>query len=294
VYAGVIARRGEEVLLVRSSSRGGSWGLPAQRVAPGESPHEVAARAARQAAGSDVVVDALFDVYPVDEPAGGSLLIVYLGTVSDGELPASPADRAAFFPRRGLPADLAGGGHAQALHDWTAASYHVAAAQPDRFCPKCGTRLVVRDVRGQRLPVCPACKFVMYRDPKVGAGVLVEDDQGRVLLVRRRVNPGRGKWHIPSGFVEAGEHPREAALRELREETGLEVAIEELFGVYTYSDDPRGAGIWLCYRGHMIGGDLRPADDVSAVAFFAAAELPHEIAFPSTAAALADWQAGRR
>lgn len=288
VWAAIIARRGDEVLLVRAPSSADAWSLPARRMTAHEGPRDAAVRAVRETTGLDVTLDALFDVYPVGEPTGG-LLIVYLGTIA-GDAPLV-SDGVALFPRRALPHNLIGDGHVQALHDWAAASYHVAVVQPDRFCPKCGTRLVVREVRGQELPACPACRFVVYRDPKVGAGILIEDDRGHVLLVRRRIDPGRGKWHIPSGFVDAGEHPQEAALREVREETGLDVTIDGLFGVYTYADDPRGEGIWLCYRGRVVGGQPKPADDVSEVAFFPPTELPHNIAFASTTAALADWQA---
>jgi len=281
----VIARRGDEVLLVRPAARDG-WELPACRLMRSEAPRDAAVRAVRETAHLDVTVDALFDVYPVEAPEPG-VLLVYLGSLADDA--SATDDRAAFFPRRALPIDEVHASHAQALRAWTAASYHVAVVQPDRFCPKCGTRLIVRNVRGQELPTCPACRFVLYRDPKVGAGVLVEDEQGRVLLVRRRIDPERGKWHIPSGFVDAGEHPEEAARRELREETGLDVHIDGLFGVYTYDDDLRGAGIWLCYRGRVTGGTLQPADDVSEVGFFASTELPEEIAFATTTAVLRDW-----
>ena len=286
VWVSVIARREDEVLLVRAAPPADGWELPTCRLMAAEAPRDAAVRAVREAVGLEVTVDTLFDAYPV-EGAEPGILLVYLGTFAGNASVTS--DRGAFFPRRALRANVAHAGHVQALRDWTAASYHVAVIQPDRFCPKCGTRLVVQNVRGQELPVCPACRFVLYRDPKVGAGVLVEDEQGRILLVRRAVNPERGKWHIPSGFVDAGEHPEEAARREVREETGLEVHIDELCGVYTYDDDLRGAGIWLCYRGRIVGGTLQPADDVSEVGFFAPAELPQEIAFATTTAVLQDW-----
>jgi 8-oxo-dGTP diphosphatase len=123
-------------------------------------------------------------------------------------------------------------------------------------------------------PACPTCGFVVYSDPKVACGVLVERD-GQVLLVRRRNEPGRGRWCLPCGFEEADESPEQTAHREAREEVGLEVALEGLLGVYHYTDDPRGAGILLVFRAHC-AADAQPiaGDDADAADFFAPDALP--------------------
>jgi len=117
----------------------------------------------------------------------------------------------------------------------------------------------------------------------------VEQD-GRVLLVRRSVDPKQGWWCIPSGFVEYDEAPEEAAVRECKEETGLDVRLIGLLEVYHYRSDFRGSGILIVYRAKVVGGELRPGDDASEARFFGPAELPQEIAFASNREALRRWQ----
>ena len=142
-----------------------------------------------------------------------------------------------------------------------------------RFCSRCGAALAARAVGGRERPACPACGFVVYVDPKVACAVLVERD-GQVLLVRRRNEPGRGLWCLPCGFADADEPPEEAARREAREETGLDVVVEGLLGAYHYTDDPRGAGILLVYRARSGDDAPRAGDDADDTGFFAPEELP--------------------
>jgi 8-oxo-dGTP diphosphatase len=145
--------------------------------------------------------------------------------------------------------------------------------QPLRFCSRCGAELGERSAYGRVRPACPACGFVVFVDHKVACGVLVSD-AGRVLLVRRRNEPGRGRWCLPCGFAESDEPPEEAARREAREEAGIDVEIGPLLGAYHYTDDPRGAGILLIYRAAC--ADLTPVagDDAAAVGLFGPGELP--------------------
>ncbi|MFN2522522.1 MAG: NUDIX domain-containing protein, partial [Mycobacteriales bacterium] len=84
------------------------------------------------------------------------------------------------------------------------------------FCPRCGGPLAT----GQRPQLCTRCGLPHHRDPKVGVGVVLRDDQGRLLLVQRDVDPERGRWALPAGFMDADETPQQAAARECREETG--------------------------------------------------------------------------
>jgi len=161
-----------------------------------------------------------------------------------------------------------------------------------RFCSRCGAALGEREVGGRTRPACSACGFVVYLDPKVACGVLVERDR-RVLLVRRRNEPGRGMWCLPCGFEDAEESPQQAARREAREEAGLEVVLDGLLGVYHYTDDPRGAGILVVFRAHC-GADARPApgDDADDVGFFAPDALP-PISHHTHRRALDDWAMAR-
>ncbi len=160
------------------------------------------------------------------------------------------------------------------------------------FCPQCGGRLVEKLVDKRKRLVCEACGFIFYINPKVAAGVLVEDD-GRVVLVRRGVAPRVGYWGLPSGFAEYDETIEETAIRECREETGLEVELDDLLGVYSFTSDVHGRGVLIIYSAHVVGGELKAGDDALEVRFFAPDELPEEIAFRSHYQALRDWKKAR-
>jgi len=158
------------------------------------------------------------------------------------------------------------------------------------YCPQCGSPLQDRQGYGRVRRYCPACDRIVFRDPKVAAGVVAEQD-GRVLLVRRRAGPGQGLWSIPAGFVEHDEAPAVAAARECREETGLEVELTGLLDVV--AEGRRGeASFLIIYRGRVIGGALRAGDDAERAAFFPLDDLP-EMAFTSTRCALARFAAAR-
>lgn len=158
------------------------------------------------------------------------------------------------------------------------------------FCTACAAPL---DTSG-RHPVCTGCSRTHFRDPKVGVGVVVHDEQGRLLLVQRSVGPGKGRWALPAGFVDADEDPRVAAAREAQEETGLEVEVGAVVDVYP-SPGRGGASFFLAFEATVVGGTLAAADDALDARFFGAHELP-ELAFPSTvdAARRADRRAGGR
>ena len=164
-----------------------------------------------------------------------------------------------------------------------------------KYCPLCAAELVTQPLFGRDRQRCPRCGWIHFRDPKVGAGALVERD-GKVVLVKRGVNPGKGLWCFPSGFMEIDEEPQEAAAREFREETGLDIRITGLVDVFHYSAHFKGPGIMLLYRGEITGGTLQAMDDVVDVAFFAPDELPEDeaIAFESNRIVLARWRNGKK
>jgi ADP-ribose pyrophosphatase YjhB (NUDIX family) len=147
---------------------------------------------------------------------------------------------------------------------------------------------VDREAFGHLRRACPVCDRVVFREHKVAAGVLV-DRGGEVLLVRRRFDPCKGAWSLPAGFVDFGEDPVDAAARECREETGLEVEVTGLIAVVPGREHPRGADIVIVYRARLIGGEIRPSDDADEVAFFAADALP-PLAFRATEVALTAWR----
>ncbi|MFN2290315.1 MAG: GNAT family N-acetyltransferase [Anaerolineae bacterium] len=162
-----------------------------------------------------------------------------------------------------------------------------------KFCAKCGTELVWRSTGERARPTCPACGHVVYFNPVVGAGALIETE-GRVVLIRRGVEPKLGYWSLPSGYVEADELAEAAAVREAEEETGLQIELEEMLGVYSFGREPQ-TGVLILYSAYPVGGALRAGDDAREVATFAPAEVPpdDQIAFHTHLQALRDWRRAR-
>ena len=152
----------------------------------------------------------------------------------------------------------------------------MAASSRPSFCTACAAPLGSTGPH----PVCTGCGRTHFRDPKVGVGVVVHDEHGRLLLVRRGVEPGKGHWALPAGFVDADEDPRVAAAREAREETGLEVAVGAVVDVYP-TPGPGGASFFLAFEAQIVGGVLAAADDAVDARFFDPGRLP-ELAFEST------------
>lgn len=163
----------------------------------------------------------------------------------------------------------------------------LSASAPEwvAYCPRCAAPMVTVPVMDKPRRRCPACGFIYFTDPKVGVGVLLAQN-GRVLLVRRGVEPEKGKWSIPAGYVDHGEDPRDTAAREVLEETGLVVAINKLLDVYHNPPAQGGASIFILYGASLLGGEMRAGDDADQVAFFDVSNLP-ELAFANTRRALA-------
>jgi ADP-ribose pyrophosphatase YjhB (NUDIX family) len=138
--------------------------------------------------------------------------------------------------------------------------------------------------------VCPSCGFIHFEDPKVAVVALVED-QGKLLLVRRRFNPEKGKWALPAGFVDDGEDPALAVVREVREETGLEIAVTGLLNV-SAGTGRTGASIIITYTATVTGGTAHPQDDAEAILWLAPDDPLPELAFDSTRQAVTRWRSG--
>src|ERR671928_1580444 len=105
-----------------------------------------------------------------------------------------------------------------------------------RYCSRCGTVLEARYQEDRERPTCPACGFIHYLDPKVAVAVVLGDEHG-VLLGKRRIDPGSGRWSFPAGYVNRGEVLEEAAVREVEEELGVQVQLDRLIGVYSSRGD---------------------------------------------------------
>jgi 8-oxo-dGTP diphosphatase len=158
------------------------------------------------------------------------------------------------------------------------------------YCLQCGTPLVARLQEDRERPTCPACGYILYLDPKVAVAVVLGDENG-VLLGKRCIDPGSGRWSFPAGYVNRGEVLEEAAVREVQEELGVQVQLTGLVGVYSSRGDPV---VLVVYGGRIVQGDPR-ADkhEVSEVRRFPLDGLP-ELAFPHDRQVLAEWKRARK
>ena len=289
VATAAVVVQGDDVLLVRRTRPpyAGAWGLPAGFVEADETPAVAAAREVAEETGLTAAVGPLLGVYPyTDDARGAGLLFTYLARPVRGELQASGEGEPRWWPLVGLPDNLVGAGQSDALLAWRRAA--TARGASARHCTRCGAPVEMRELFGRLRPQCPACGLIQFREPKTATGVLITEG-GRALLARRAHNPGRGLWYIPSGYADWDERVDEAAVREGREETGLDVVIDGLFGVFPFGDAEAGCGTFVLYRGHVVGGALRPDHEVSELATFGPDELP-PLAFETSRAALDQWR----
>jgi 8-oxo-dGTP diphosphatase len=163
-----------------------------------------------------------------------------------------------------------------------------------RYCPSCGGALEARLLKAgdpHRL-VCTKCGSVLYLDPKVAVGTIITaGNDDRIVLVRRAIEPGYGLWVFPGGYVDRGEEVTAAAIREAREEAGLEVRLDGLINIYSYPGRPL---IIIVYSATTIGGELCTDEECLEARLFHHAEIPwKDLAFRSTHEALRDYLGGR-
>lgn len=151
----------------------------------------------------------------------------------------------------------------------------------------CGGELGWKRIDHRERLSCPACGFIYYQNPAPAAGIILLD-AGRVLLVKRKFEPRKGAWSLPAGFIEADEDVRACAIREMKEETHLDVKIVRLFNVYSAFDDPRTSAVLIVYLAEKVGGELHCGDDASDARYFALNKLPEDIAFEAHRRALTD------
>jgi ADP-ribose pyrophosphatase YjhB (NUDIX family) len=160
-----------------------------------------------------------------------------------------------------------------------------------RYCAGCGGLLEARTLSGESRArmICSVCGRVDYRNAKPCAGALIVRGE-QVLLLRRAIEPAQGCWDIPGGFLEEDEHPREGVIREVREETGLEIEDLELLGFYV---DRYGEGGDYCLNIYFVaplaGGCVQVDAESSAWAWFSAEDLPQDLAFAHERTVLEDW-----
>ena len=133
-----------------------------------------------------------------------------------------------------------------------------------QFCPQCGAALVRGIVEGREREHCTACGFILYRNPAPVAMAVVKHD-GKFVFIRRTIPPLKGYWAPSVGYVEIGESVPQAAVREAKEETGLDVELGDLIGVYSHAEVKV---ILIPYRAQSTGGNPQAGDDAGDIALF--------------------------
>jgi ADP-ribose pyrophosphatase YjhB (NUDIX family) len=156
-----------------------------------------------------------------------------------------------------------------------------------QFCPKCGGGLKPKNAS---LLVCGVCSYHFYQNSKPTAKALIIED-GKILLGIRAVDPFKGHWNIPGGFLEYGEDPKDCAKREAQEETGLEVQIGELLGIFTdFYGVEKNATINIAYMASRISGEVKPGDELVELGWFSPDNLPNTLASECNAKMLEAWK----
>ena len=150
-----------------------------------------------------------------------------------------------------------------------------------RYCPKCGQSLqeiILGMNKAPRLK-CLDCGFIFYQNSKPTASALIVNG-GKVLLGKRSIEPYKNYWDILGGFLELGESPEHGVHREIKEETGLDIEILDLLGIFMDEYGPGGeATLNICYLAKVVAGEAKPADDVDELRWFTASDIPKNLAF---------------
>lgn len=151
--------------------------------------------------------------------------------------------------------------------------FFVVGRRMYKYCPRCGAGLRQREIEGQKRLFCPKCGWVYYQNPLPSAAALVKSSKGEVLLVKRGIEPGKGQWALPSGFIEIDETPEQACLRELEEETQLKGEIVRLIGVYSQKSSLYKNVLVIGYE-VKAGGQMTPGSDSLNADYFSPQKLP--------------------
>ena len=130
-----------------------------------------------------------------------------------------------------------------------------------KYCYQCGKSLSLKNIDNNYIPYCEKCEKLFYSDPKLVVVVLVEHNN-KLVLIKRSFEPAMGKWCFPSGYVNKGEKVEKAAIREVKEETGLDIIIKEFIGLYSSDDNPV---IIAAFSAKSIGGKLYSGFETDAV-----------------------------
>lgn len=159
---------------------------------------------------------------------------------------------------------------------------------PFHYCPHCQTALVVKELDHIPRSVCPACGFIHFRNPAPAIALLIIKD-GCVLLGKRRSDPGKGKWATPSGYIEYDDDFLTTAVREAKEETGLDIKLNAILNITSSFQSPQYHFLAVYLLATVVGGQLLAGDDLEAVAWFPLSGPFPELAFAEDADLLATY-----
>ncbi len=159
-----------------------------------------------------------------------------------------------------------------------------------KFCPKCGGKLIKKE--GNLLD-CSKCGFHFYINPLPCNGVIIENDKGEIMLVKRKFEPKKGYWDWPGGFINSGESLEDSVKREIKEELGVDVGEIEIVGVYEdryLYQDILDYTICIAVSAKITGGSLKVSDDISGYKYFSKEEIFRQnFAFPSIKQGVSDY-----
>lgn len=161
-----------------------------------------------------------------------------------------------------------------------------------RCCPRCGKPIQVKE---GRLLECPTCHFTLYLAPAACNGAILTNNTGDILLVKRALEPMKGYWDLPGGFMNYDETIEESVLREIHEELNTKPLsihyFRSYYDTYVFKDVPYHT-LGLIFTGTVDPLNLSAQDDISSYSFFKTTSLPFkQIAFPSVKQALKDYLA---
>ncbi len=162
----------------------------------------------------------------------------------------------------------------------------------EKFCMRCGGELIDRFLDNRTRKVCSRCGWICYKSPTLAAATIILLD-GKLVMVKRGVDPHKGKWCLPSGFEEYEESPLETAVRETKEETNLDVRIVKLHKVIFTTHFPQQHLVVCFFLCEPVGGELRAGDDAQDARIFPLDDLPEDLAFSTHREVIKDLLEGR-
>jgi ADP-ribose pyrophosphatase YjhB (NUDIX family) len=294
--AGCLIENGGRVLLIRrkNSPHAGEWSLPVGFLHFGETAEQAAAREVAEETGLRVEATSLIGTYTdIINDLRSHLVLIFRGRILGGELHAGDdAEEVAWFSERNLPA-IAFASAQSAVQTWIAERSGPPTAY--YYCPRCRSRLERRRIGQREHPSCPTCDWIYWINPTPVAETIVTNHDGHFVLVKRKFPPRVGYWALPGGFLDWGESAEEAAIREVREETGLEVKLVRLLCTMGLPSllNPEQCVLKTIFIGEVIGGNLRAGDDAQEAQFFSWQNLPENLATESVKEALMRWRNNR-